>query len=123
MDLLLIAMALGATLLTAQFAALVLFREPAVAAHVTMPVIITVAALAAGLAIGHRETHPFDRPPSAQWLQAVVALVGTVLLTGLCLFFLKPRRSRVTLMRALTIGLASIAALLGAVRLWAAIVV
>lgn len=122
MGVVLILMALFAALIAAQFAALILFRELAVAAHVTVPVLITVAALSAGLVIGDRDGRPPEFAAEVQWLQGVVALVGTLLLTGLSFVFLKPRRSRVTFMRALTIGLASIAALLGAVRLWATIV-
>jgi FtsH-binding integral membrane protein len=119
----LIVMALAAALLAAQLAAVALFREVRVAVHVAIPVAITVAALALGLTIGDRDGRPLDLTADTQWLQAVAALVGTVLLTGLSLFFLKPRYSQVTLMRALTIGLAATAAMLGAVRLWATMVV
>jgi hypothetical protein len=123
MNITLILMTLGATLLAAQLAALVLFRERAVVAHVTVPVLITLTALTGGLFLGGQEISLLDLAINAQWLQGVAALVGTTLLTGLSLVFLKPRHSRVTFMRALTIGLASVAAMLGAVRLWAAMLV
>lgn len=123
MDIALIIMTLAGALLAAQLAAIALFREARVAGHVTIPVLITIAALGIGLTIGDRDGRPLNLAADMQWLQTVAALVGTALLTGLSLVFLKPRRSQVTFLRALTIGLAATAAMLGAVRLWATMVV
>ncbi|MCC6918387.1 MAG: hypothetical protein IT548_04250 [Alphaproteobacteria bacterium] len=123
MGLVLLFMAAGAAILAAQMVALVLFRETAVATQIVLPVVMTLIALVAGMVLGDRKGGQMDLAANAQFLQAVAALVGTSLLTGFGLFFLKPARSRVTFMRSLTIALASMAAMLGAVRLWASMLV
>jgi len=121
--LVLLFMAAGAAILAAQLVALVLFREAAVAAQIVLPVVMTLVALVAGMILGDREGGQMNLAANARFLQAVAALIGTALLTGFGLLFLKPARRRVTFMRALTIALASMAAMLGAVRLWASMLV
>lgn len=111
-------MAGGAALVAAEIAALAVYRHVSVIWLVTAPVLVTLAAVFGGLFLWDQNISQLDLAINAVEIQSVVAAGSVALLSVLTWFMVRPPGRRPKLLGSLTIALAAVAAMLGAVRLW-----
>lgn len=118
MGLVLLIMTVAAGLVAAEIAALAVYRDFRVIFLVTTPVAITVVLVFGGIYLWDQNVQRLDLASDATLIQSVAAASGVVLMTALSRLLVKPRGRSATLTGSVTIALASVAAMLGAIRLW-----